>query len=201
MSVSWFQALIVLAIFCFAVFFIYRLITRKTSKAALGAPLSGVGGWLAWLVFAFLILGPLAQLAGALKFFDTAEGKYPQLTTNSHWLEFKYIHWIIVAVSITISIWAGYRLWKVYFPESVRFGILALWLCGPVTFALEILAFGFVFGAHALSAFASASLGPMVGSLFAAALWTTYLVVSVRVDNTYRRVDGLSRRESVPDGH
>jgi hypothetical protein len=148
--------------------------------------ISGIGGWLALLIVGLMILGPLTGF-GRLseEFRDTLE-RYPQLTANSQWQNYTQVSWLIFATTASVSFAAGYRLWKVRSPDSVRFAILALWLAGPIGNALYIILGATIFGSAPLENAAAQMVGDIGAACIVAGIWTTYLWRSCRVRNTYK---------------
>jgi hypothetical protein len=162
--------------------------------------LSGVRGWLAFLVISLTILGPIQGLARMNREFETAEEKFPNLHSDVSWILYKRLSWYLFAAMAAVGIAAGYRLWKAHVKESVRFAIVALWLVGPGAWvggiAAMLVAFGINAGREALrgSAWAETAVAGFA-SVIVAGAWTAYLARSVRVRNTYA---GLSRTAQGP---
>ena len=148
--------------------------------------LSGIGGWLGFLIISLMVLGPLAGLGKLMNEFQDAERQFPQLITNPQWLNYKQFSWLILTIAAALSISAGYRLWKIHFSESVRFAILALWLSGPLGNFLYFTAAVIVFGSQTMANALPEMLGGILGSCIAAGIWTAYLMRSIRVQNTYK---------------
>ena len=149
---------------------------------------SGVSGWLGLLVVGLMILGPLMGLGQLSNEFHEAVEQFPQLANNPQWQNYKQVSWLIFTTSAAISFAAGYRLWKIHFPESVRFAILALWLAGPLGNSLYVIAAITIFGNNAGGGAIAQMIGGTISSLIAAGVWTAYLMRSARVRNTYKRL-------------
>lgn len=147
---------------------------------------SGVGGWLGLLVVGLTILGPLIGLGKMSNEFRDAVEQFPQLADNAQWQNYKQISWLIFTASSVISFSAGYRLWKIHFPESVRFAILALWLAGPLGNVLYVIAAVVIFGNNAGGDVVTQMIGGILSSVITAGIWTAYLSKSQRVRNTYQ---------------
>jgi hypothetical protein len=156
------------------------------------SPLVGVGGWLAFLIAGFAILGPFVGLGQMIDEFDTTEKAFPQLVANAAWLQYKRITWGVFVVTAAISIAAGYRLWKVHVQQSVRFAILALWLVGPVGYIVQMLVTVVSFGSRAMGHVGPKMIMGLLVSSMGAALWTAYLRRSRRVKNTYAPTAGAT---------
>lgn len=148
--------------------------------------LTGIGGWLGFLIASLMIFSPLGRLGTIVRQFSRTEKQYPQLLANAQWANYKLAIWLIVSVCVAISIAAGYRLWKVHFSESVRFAIIALWISGPLGGLLYMATEAVVFGIQDMPSTMPEKLRGMAVSICAAAAWTAYLLRSVRVRNTYK---------------
>lgn len=88
--------------------------------------------------------------------------------------------------SASVSFSAGYRLWKIHFPEAVRFAILALWLAGPQGNVLYVILAITIFGSKAGGDAIAQMVGGTISSFIVAGIWTAYLMRSFRVKNTYK---------------
>lgn len=148
--------------------------------------LSGIGGWLTLLIVGLMALGPLIGFGRLSNEFRDSLERYPQLAQSSEWRTYEQASWLIFAVTVAIGISAGYRLWKIHAPDSVRFAILALWLIGPVTTILYFLPLVILFGSQAAAKALPEAIGSFVASCIVAGIWTAYLTRSVRVGNTYK---------------
>lgn len=148
--------------------------------------IAGVGGWLALLIVGLMFLGPLMGFGKLSSEFSDALEQYPQLADNVQWQNYRQLSWLIFAATASVSFAAGYRLWQIHSAESVRFAIVALWLIGPTGNVLHIASataiFGSLLGQHELAQM----IGGTVASCVVAGSWTTYLLRSHRVKNTYR---------------
>jgi hypothetical protein len=141
---------------------------------------SGVGGWLALLVFGLMIGGPLISLGTTLSGFEDAERQSPQLLSMTSWQNAKVVTWGVTFLQIGLSFSAGWRLTNSFIARSVTYAKIVLWLAGPVLYILGILL---------LSGMIKLSLGGFVTGLIRSAMyaliWTLYLKKSRRVQNTY----------------
>lgn len=147
--------------------------------------LRGVGGWLALLIFGLCILGPLSNLGRLSGDFLAAEQATPALASASTWINYKQYMWWTYSITALLTFIAGYRLWKIHKPESVRFAIVILWV------ANFLAAFGYFAAAYAalgeiaLQEATAALVKQLVTAVLIAGIWTLYLVKSRRVKNTY----------------
>ncbi|HVL77602.1 MAG TPA: DUF2569 family protein [Noviherbaspirillum sp.] len=151
--------------------------------------LSGVGGWLAFLIFT-LFAGPVIGFGNLYGQMTDAVAQNPQLHSYTEWAQYKLATWTVFAASAGLSVSAGYRLWKVHTAESVRFAILALWLIGPVARVLYTSVGIWAFGVGVTPE----DVGTVAAAGIVASLWTAYLLRSGRVRNTY----GTSAAPALP---
>lgn len=156
-----------------------------------GGYLYGVRGWLRFLVIVLMVLGPLYGIAQTLGEFSRAEAANPALQNTAFWANYKTAVWVLMLVSVSVSIFAGRKLNKVFRWDSVQFAIKALWFIGPGMVLMDWAVAATTFGSAAGALFSSQAIGSYVGSLvgstIGATLWTAYLLRSRRVRNTYPR--------------
>lgn len=149
--------------------------------------ISGVGGWLLFLVFRLMFIDPLLGTGYINKEIMSAESQYPELTTIAAWTSFKFAAWLTHIVSCLLGIYAGIGLAIGRTPSVVNRAKLLLWVVGPFTSAIMGVALPIIyFGELGSDSGASGYLiGTLIGSIIATAIWTTYLSKSKRVQATY----------------
>ncbi|WP_347467559.1 DUF2569 family protein [Burkholderia stagnalis] len=162
--------------------------------------LKGVGGWLGWIIFCFMVLGPLAAGSAIWKDIITTEHDYPGVLSNPNWGTFKTAYWLTWAAASGVGAYAGFLLWKRHAPPSVGFAKMALWLSGPIMLAVQsfvVVPLTLHVSMDAQSAGEAA--GKIIGSALSAIVWTLYFSKSVRVKNTYGiAITQLDKFESSP---
>lgn len=147
---------------------------------------TGIGGWLLLLVAGLLVLGPLMAIGKTLQSIELAEKSNPQLLGIAAWQNYKMATWFLLAIAVGISVIAGWRLLKAHEPSSVLIAIIALWVRGPLLTPFDALAANAFLDMAYADYFGDPTLvGEVLGSVFVAVVWTTYLKVSRRVRNTY----------------
>ena len=147
--------------------------------------ISGIGSWLAVLIFGMMVLSPLIGIGSLSNELRTAIEKLPQLEQNSQWQTYKQTAWIIFTSSAALSFTAGYRLWKLHIPDSVKFAIYALWIISIGRPFLDGVATIVIFGSNNFSEVFPEMIAAMIPAVITAGIWTAYLKRSVRVKNTY----------------
>ncbi len=148
--------------------------------------ISGIGGWLGFLIVVLMIISPLSDYNILANGFREASQKSSVLTSTQQWQYYKQASWLIFAISAAIKYSAGYRLWKTHQPESVSFAILALWLSFPIAYIASSISEVLIFNLNINDALIS---GMYIGAtiqILIAGFWTAYLMRSVRVKNTYK---------------
>ena len=154
---------------------------------AKSAQLTGVGGWLGLLIAGLIVLGPLRSVTSTINNISNAESANSALLTNQLWLNYKAAVWVIWGIATTVSIGAGYCLYRIHLPSSVRFAIISLWVIGPGALIADSAALYLaIFRPLNRPLDSGELLGMLVGSLVVSGIWTAYLLKSVRVKNTYR---------------
>ncbi len=145
--------------------------------------LSGVGGWLAWLVFVLLIGGPIASIVAVVNEHDIT--KTPGLDSSVATLS-----WAIDAVVlIGLAAWSLYcgilllRL-KPNAPKITKAYLIGLFSYAALGVTLTIIT-GTKSGPD--SGDASSAIVPFLRTLVGAIVWYSYLATSKRVKNTYVR--------------
>ena len=98
---------------------------------ARGRTLTGIGGWLALLVFILVIVTPLSSFALILSYFS-AELGYPQLASSSAWTTYKAASTLFMLAVAGLSVYGGNRLSVKRSPAIVEETIRILWIVGPL---------------------------------------------------------------------
>ena len=147
--------------------------------------LRGVGGLLAFLVLSLMLIGPVSRIIGTAREFDKSKSEVSTLDEDLRWDRYEQVSWLITAICASLSFAAGYRLWKIHRRNSVHFAILALWIMMPVASVLQSLSALAIYGSEQASTMLLAMLKASLLSTLIAGLWTGYLMLSERVQNTY----------------
>lgn len=147
--------------------------------------LEGVGGWLRFFIVSLTILAPLAILGRITGEIQAAESQFPNLLNLPLWAQMKEISWIFGVVQGAILVGAGFILWKTRLKSTPKRVIMMLWVGGPATTILSLLAIAYVSAQPLAEVINHEALGGVLGSCVSALIWSTYLVRSVRVRNTY----------------
>lgn len=139
----------------------------------------GVGGWLALFVAAMFFGGIVQALNRAQNFIDL-EGKFAALASNPRWVQYKAISWCILAVAVALRVVATHRLTNVYTWKSVHFSIITLFVSLPIAQLFHM-----INGWSHFGTWGSDGLQDLAEGVVIACVWTSYLLLSKRVKNTY----------------
>lgn len=154
---------------------------NKDSKSNL----SGIGGWLSFLIFSLMFLGPFIGGAHLIGQFQSVLQARPELAENSKWLSFESASWFLFWITTTIGVIAGYRLRKIHNPKSVTFAVITLWGIGPIADVVSLIIAYVVLNLSISAAFPPQVIGKILGSSLISGGWSLYLMRSKRVENTY----------------
>jgi hypothetical protein len=166
-------------------YFLYFVIKKKRSEPKGKENLKGVGGWLAFLVFSLMFLGPLISVGRLASEFEKLERLSPDLLNRIDWSNYKITSWSMLAVGIAITFSAGYRLLKHHRPGTIKFVIWCLWGTWIGLLFADVIATISIFNLS-LEAILPGLVKGVIASSMASGLWTWYLKKSVRVKNTYQ---------------
>jgi hypothetical protein len=146
--------------------------------------LVGVGGWLATFIVILAVISPIRLLVST--WIDLYGDPGTAAAFEGDWPAIQACEWTIAAVAVAISWFLAWRLIRVHAWSSVRLTIAGIW---TLAFGIQLadligvsLIGGFPLG-DMMQAVVPSLLQPVVFST----VWTTYLLRSRRVANTYPR--------------
>ncbi len=149
-------------------------------KALTTRDLTGVGGWLAFLIIWMVVLRPLAGLF-MWQQMHAAHGTDSSLVPNHSWLVNTSIFWLVFLPVAALSIYGGSKLWRERTPDAVNTAIAILWLTSPVASVALLISQQYLEGNVTLTD----AISTLTVNVAVAALWTCYLKFSRRVRSTY----------------
>ncbi len=143
---------------------------------------SGIGGWLLVYLLTVAIFRPAIALA---RVYLVVEAN-PRAATafGQAYQQIRVGEWTIVGVDVAICFFVAWRLVCVRSWASVRIAIAGMWASVVVVLLAEPMMVSLATGAP-MSRFFSVSLAGLLRGVGYAAFWTTYLLRSRRVENTY----------------
>ena len=131
----------------------------------------GIGGWLALLIVWMVVFRPVAGVY-MLDQLQSNSIANPVILDNSSWLVNTTTFWVVFLFVVSLSIYAGLRLWRDRSPAAVRTAIVVLWIYSPVATADLLMARAFLEGQVT---WANAVV-QIVINLSIAGVWTAYLI-------------------------
>lgn len=153
-------------------------------KSPANPQLKGVRGWLLLLVFMMGLYTPVMGARSLYYDFIVAPQKIPILESNPLWVQYRLTVVIIFGIVCLLCFATAYALWRIHKPMTVQLAIGVVWLAGPLVPVLYAAVASAIFN----MAFPQA-IKPFLFVIFSStvqsAIWTGYLVKSVRVKNTY----------------
>ncbi len=149
------------------------------------ASVRGIGGWLALLIVNLAILSPTIGFGNFQNEINDLLEIHPELKNTPRWESWKLGATFIISTSCLLSFLAGLGLWIIHHPNSVRFAIFVLWVLGAFARIAYILWLQRFLPPQLSQNLFIDSIGSIVGSCIGAGIWTVYLMLSVRVKNTY----------------
>jgi hypothetical protein len=156
---------------------------RERSSAASIERVSGVGGWLLFLIVGLMWIGPLIAAGVTNSGIRAAETEFPALKATPAWRTFTSTTWWTFLALWCLSFYAGLGLARGRDRAVVFRAQIVLWLLGPGGVLLRGIVIPFL--AFGRLAPLSQLLGWLIASTAAAAIWSLYLSKSRRVRVTY----------------
>lgn len=147
--------------------------------------LSEVRGWLALLVVAMCLLGPLKTIGQNSNNITTAEKDVPSLLGMTEWLVYKQASWVFVGLVCVTLFFGGWKLWKRHQRSSVYLAIAALWIANFLALAGDYVVTNAILGPDVFVAAGGDYFLAIMQTFIAPVVWTAYLLLSRRVKNTY----------------
>ena len=144
--------------------------------------LRGVGGWLAFLIVGLCVLGPVVGAYQGVQNFGTAESNPASAASLANWGAYKQAAWGLFAATSALRIASGLALLLSRHWHAVRFAFVVLWVCPLISAAGDYFLASHYFGQPGDI---TATLLQFAKGWFWAAVWSAYLIKSVRVRNTY----------------
>jgi len=154
------------------------------------ADLVGVGGWLAFLVIVLSVFTPFGLIVGPL--LDLYADPEVALFYAPVWVTLQTVIWVTAFAGVALCYFLVYRLNRVENWTTVRLTIAGLWIIGVGTNAVHLAAVSLLADIP-LDLLLAEGAVPFLRAIIFAIVWTSYLLLSRRVANTYRR--GASSEE------
>jgi hypothetical protein len=146
--------------------------------------LRGVGGWLLFFIVIMAVISPVYAVVQVLR--ELYGAPFAGLDQDPLVSATRTFAWALIAVSTAICWFVAYRLISVHNWASVKLAIAGIWIVGVggmvAEYAGVVLITGVPLGALLAETGPRGVIQPVVFGL----IWTSYLLKSERVANTYR---------------
>ncbi len=146
--------------------------------------LRGVQGWL--LVFV-IIIALVSPGWGAIQVYaELYTGQAAFLADEPLFASLRNVAWAMVAFTFLIGWFVAWRLLAVHNWTSVQIAIAGIWLSSVGSLVLEYVAVTWILGLPADALAGQLQPQDIIRPFVFGLIWTTYLLKSQRVENTYR---------------
>lgn len=142
----------------------------------------GIGGWLAFLIVILCFLSPIGTILTNLTEISAMESENLPIVAMPEWQTIKTVAWIFAFAQAAILAFTGWLLYTKHVAKTPFYAIAGLWIGSPLISLLSIVAVSYIVGEALIS---PDSIGPLIRTIIFAMIWTTYLLMSKRVKNTY----------------
>ncbi len=146
--------------------------------------LNGVGGWLLLLIVMLALYLPLADFKNLYDDFIVSTQVLPLLESNPIWKTYRTAIWIVYGIKCFFCFTISYALWKIHRPLTIRLAIGVIWLVGPCALVINAVIATLLFHFDFLQTIKPFYIG-IATTAVQSAIWTAYLLRSIRVKNTY----------------
>jgi hypothetical protein len=144
----------------------------------------GVGGW---LVFFILVMAAISPLISIVQVYSELYGApFAGLDDDPLLSMSRTFAWALVAVTTAIGWFVAYRLISVHNWTSVKLAIAGIWLVGVGGMVAEYVGVTFISGMPLDALLAETGPRGVIQPFIFGLIWTSYLLKSERVANTYR---------------
>jgi hypothetical protein len=146
--------------------------------------LRGVKGWLLTFVIIMAVISPLWSIFQVYR--ELYAGGMASLPDIPLVTQMKTFVWTLIAVDTAIGWFAAYRLVIVQNWRSVQIAIGCIWVGSLGLRIVEYVGTTWITGLSFGDVVAGTGPGPLIQPFIFGLIWTSYLLKSERVQNTYR---------------
>lgn len=146
--------------------------------------LKGVKGWLLTFVIIIAIVSP--GWAAIRTYSDLHTGAADYLGDSPLFTSIRTLAWATVAFACLVGWFVAWRLLSIFNWTSVRIAIAGIWLSSVGTLVIQYFGAVWFVGIPGDLLFSTAQPQDFIRPLIFAIVWTSYLLKSERVANTYR---------------
>lgn len=146
--------------------------------------LRGVKGWLLAFVIIMAVISPLWSVISVVRELYSGQAAYlpdvPMVT------QLKTFAWTLVAVDAAIGWFCAWRLLAIENWLSVQLAIACIWVGSVGIRIVEYVGVSWLTGLSFGDVIGGTGPGPLIQPFIFGLIWTSYLLKSERVANTYR---------------
>ena len=146
--------------------------------------LRGVKGWLLTFVIIMAVISPLY---GTFQVYQSLySGPITAVGDNPLVASLRTFEWLLLGVSALLCWFVAYRLLAVFNWLSVQIAIAVIWIAGLGGSIAEYVGVSMISGIDVGDIIAEAGPRGIIQPIIFGVIWTSYLLKSERVANTYR---------------
>lgn len=142
----------------------------------------GIGGWLAFFLFGFAFVSPLAMVFGTyLSLYD--DQKIAELL-GDRWGAYQFACWVLIGSAVAMI---GYTTWRIFNRknrQTVKITMAAIIMISLGVQLLDLTAAVLIGGFDARDLLQGMAPDLVRGAIYAV-IWCAYFQLSVRIRNTY----------------
>lgn len=147
----------------------------------------GVGGWLVFFILVMAVISPLVSIVQVYRELYGAPfaglDDDPLLSTS------RIFAWALVAVTAAIGWFVAWRMIGIHNWTSVKLAIAGIWIVGVGGMVAEYVGVTYISGIPLDALLAETGPRGVIQPFVFGLIWTSYLLKSERVANTYRGVE------------
>jgi hypothetical protein len=148
--------------------------------------LTGVGGWLAFLVAVLGIIRPITAVIST--YMNLYGDPNVALAYGTAWPTILLFEWLLNGAMIAACWYLAWRLLFRPVPRTVPITIAGLWIVSVAYQLIDLTGVTWISGAP-MVLLVPFMIRPLIQGIIFSTIWTLYLLKSERVANTYRRHD------------
>jgi hypothetical protein len=160
----------------------------KSGAAGMDDELRGVKGWLLTFVIIVAVISPVGS--AIFVYNELYADPMVAYTTDPRLDSGRLFEWGLVAAQTLIGWFIAYRVFMVENWTTVRIAVAGVWIMGPVLAIIDIVGISMILNMSIGDVLAFSGPGELIRPFGFAIIWTSYLLKSERVANTYREAGG-----------
>jgi hypothetical protein len=149
--------------------------------------LRGVGGWLVFFILVMAVISPLISIVQVSR--ELYGASFAGFESNPILSTSRIFAWALVGVTAAIGWFVAYRLIAVHNWTSVKLAIAGIWIVGLGAMVAEYVGVMIIAGMSLDALLAETGPRGVIQPFVFGLIWTSYLLKSERVANTYRGIE------------